>query len=84
MLGGQKALRKKRNQRPYGYLALLYNRKDELAFRRVLNTPPRGIGLKTLEKMLDCSKDKNIPLSHTVNLAHEIVPSKAKELKKLQ
>lgn len=81
MLGGQKLYERKEIKDLMAYLALLYNRKDELAFRRVLNTPPRGIGLKTLEKMLDCSKDKNIPLSHTVNLAHEIVPSKAKELK---
>lgn len=81
MLGGQKLYERKEIKDLMAYLALLYNRKDELAFRRVLNTPPRGIGLKTLEKMLEYSKDKNIPLTHTLNLAHDIVPAKAKDLK---
>jgi DNA helicase-2/ATP-dependent DNA helicase PcrA len=81
MLGGQKLYERKEIKDIMAYLALLYNRKDELAFRRVLNTPPRGIGLRTLEKMLDYSKDKNIPLTQTLTLAHDIVPSKAKDLK---
>ncbi len=35
------------------YLALLINPQDELAFLRVVNKPPRGIGRVSLEKIVD-------------------------------
>ncbi len=39
------------------YLRLLHNPRDLVSLRRVANTPPRGIGAKTLEKLLDRSFD---------------------------
>ncbi len=35
------------------YLALLANPKDELAFRRIVNKPARGIGAMTQDKLVD-------------------------------
>ena len=35
------------------YLRLIHNPSDEAAFQRVVNTPPRGIGLKSLRKARD-------------------------------
>ena len=32
------------------YLRLLFSREDDPAFERVINFPPRGIGLKTMEE----------------------------------
>ncbi|HUY34138.1 MAG TPA: UvrD-helicase domain-containing protein [Pirellulales bacterium] len=34
-----------------GYLALLNNPRDDVAFRRVVNTPARGIGKSTLDRL---------------------------------
>lgn len=42
------------------YIQLVYNRDNDLAFQRVVNLPSRGIGEKTLEKIKEFSKLKNI------------------------
>ena len=39
------------------YLRLLYGRDDDAAFERVVNTPPRGIGAKTLEIIRGKARD---------------------------
>ena len=38
------------------YLYLIVNPNDKMAFWRVVNIPSRGVGLKTLEKIAECSK----------------------------
>lgn len=80
MLGGQKLYERKEIKDLMAYLSILYNRKDELAFRRVLNTPPRGIGMKTLEKMIEHSEKQKIPLANTLSQSEQFAPNKAKEL----
>lgn len=35
------------------YLRLISNPDDSVAFNRIINTPPRGIGAKTLQKMIN-------------------------------
>ncbi|OVE81860.1 hypothetical protein BVY04_02300 [bacterium M21] len=41
-----------------GYLRIIANPMDELAFRRIINVPPRGIGTKCMEKIEACSQSK--------------------------
>lgn len=41
------------------YLSLCANPKDEISFTRIINKPSRGIGDKTLEKILEASKVEN-------------------------
>jgi DNA helicase-2/ATP-dependent DNA helicase PcrA len=38
------------------YLRLLVSRGDDAAIERVINTPPRGIGSKTLETLRDTAR----------------------------
>ncbi len=40
-----------------GYLRLLANRDDDPAFERTVNTPPRGIGARTLELLRQRARD---------------------------
>lgn len=84
MLGGQKLYERKEVKDLMAYLSLLYNHKDELAFRRILNTPPRGIGLKTLEKMIQYSETHKCPLSETLRHGSEIAPAKVKDFNHLR
>lgn len=39
------------------YLRFIYNPKDLQAFKRIINTPKRGIGEKGLEQLFDCQND---------------------------
>nr|VFK07255.1 MAG: ATP-dependent DNA helicase UvrD [Candidatus Kentron sp. LPFa]VFK23989.1 MAG: ATP-dependent DNA helicase UvrD [Candidatus Kentron sp. LPFa] len=44
------------------YLRLMINRRDDAAFERVVNQPPRGIGTRTLERMRQKSRAEGISL----------------------
>lgn len=45
-----------------GYLRLLSNRDDDTAFERVVNTPPRGIGDRTIETLREFAQHNQISL----------------------
>jgi DNA helicase-2/ATP-dependent DNA helicase PcrA len=54
------------------YLRLLANRHDDASFERVINTPTRGIGNKTLEDIRTIARDQNIALwPAAVNLLNQ-------------
>ncbi|MGP1459757.1 MAG: ATP-dependent helicase [Treponema sp.] len=40
------------------YLAFIANPRDEIAFRRIVNKPPRGVGDKSQEKLIDSVREK--------------------------
>jgi DNA helicase-2/ATP-dependent DNA helicase PcrA len=44
------------------YLNLLANPKDDLAFARVVNVPPRGLGKTSLDHLLRAARERGIPL----------------------
>lgn len=45
-----------------GYLRLMTNRDDDAAFERVVNTPARGLGDKTIMQLRDTARERQIPL----------------------
>ena len=53
IIGGQKFYEKKEIKDIIAYLTLIQNSRDELALRRVLNVPNRGVGTVTLNKNLE-------------------------------
>lgn len=57
IIGGQKFYEKKEIKDIIAYLSLIQNPRDELALRRILNVPNRGIGSVTLNKMLERSQE---------------------------
>ena len=44
------------------YLRLIFNRKDDTAYERIINKPTRGIGDRTLNIVRDTAKKKNMTL----------------------
>lgn len=62
ILGGQKFYERKEVKDLIAYLSVIMNPKDEIALRRILNVPHRGIGNVTLEKYLAHAKDNSLTL----------------------
>jgi superfamily I DNA/RNA helicase len=62
IIGGQKFYEKKEIKDIIAYLTLIQNSRDELALRRILNVPHRGIGTVTLNKNLEKSAEQKRPL----------------------
>ena len=59
IVGGTRFYERKEVKNLLGYLRLIVNLKDTISLRRVINFPPRGIGLKTVDKcVLQATKDK--------------------------
>ena len=52
IVGGIRFYERKEIKDIIGYLSLIINTKDTVSLRRVVNFPPRGIGLKTVDKCL--------------------------------
>jgi DNA helicase-2/ATP-dependent DNA helicase PcrA len=53
-------------------LSLLANPRDEVAFRRVVNKPVRGIGPVTMDKIIEAAVAKNGVLTETGNIEAEL------------
>ncbi len=51
------------NQDALSYLRLIANRNDDAAFERVVNTPTRGIGDRTLDVVRQTSRDRQLTLA---------------------
>jgi len=63
------------------YLRLLYGRDDDAAFERVVNTPPRGIGAKTLQIIRGKARDSQCSMwkASTLLLEESKFSPKARE-----
>ena len=53
IIGGIRFYERKEIKDIIGYLSLIINTKDTVSLRRVVNFPPRGIGLKTVDKCFE-------------------------------
>ena len=59
IVGGVRFYDRKEIKDLIGYLSLIINPKDTISLRRVVNFPPRGIGMKTVDKCaLKAEEDK--------------------------
>ncbi|MDO8860146.1 DNA helicase II [Haliea sp. E1-2-M8] len=69
--GGQRFYERLEIRNALAYMRLLTNRGDDAAIERVINTPPRGIGSKTLETLRELARERGIPLWAAINAARE-------------
>ncbi|EMK6837043.1 DNA helicase II [Vibrio cholerae] len=60
--GGMRFFERQEIKDALSYLRLINNRNDDTAFERVINTPPRGLGDKTLETIRFAARDRSCTL----------------------
>ncbi|MEG2250705.1 MAG: UvrD-helicase domain-containing protein [Bacilli bacterium] len=61
------------------YLNLIYNNSDDVSLLRIINTPKRGIGAKTIENIVNQALTNGQSLFETINSGKEIVFKKMLE-----
>lgn len=60
--GGLRFFERQEIKDALAYLRLIANRDDDAAFERVINTPARGIGEKTLQHVRDAARSQSITM----------------------
>lgn len=60
--GGQRFFERQEIKDALAYLRLIANRNDDAAFERVVNTPTRGIGDRTLDVVRQAARDRQLTL----------------------
>jgi len=54
------------------YLRLIYNEKDDVSLLRVINTPKRGIGLKTIQNLIEKAEVNNTSIYEVIDSGKEL------------
>ncbi len=77
--GGQRFYERMEIRNALAYLRLLLNRGDDAAIERVINTPPRGIGGKTLDAVRACARERGLSMWQSIAVAGEekLLPARA-------
>lgn len=73
IIGANKFYERKEVKDIIAYLKLVCNQNDRLSFRRIINTPRRGIGDKTIEKLEEYAVEKGISIFEALVDASYIV-----------
>ena len=55
------------------YLRLISNHKDDVSLLRIINTPKRGIGEKTIENLINTAESSNTSIYEAINSGKELV-----------
>ena len=67
--GGQRFYERMEIRNALAYLRLLVNRGDDAAMERVINTPPRGIGGKTIDRLREIARERGVSLWQAMGVA---------------
>lgn len=63
IIGGQRFFERAEIRDAHAYLRLIQSPDDDLAFERIVNTPKRGIGETTVQKLLQIARLNGVPAS---------------------
>lgn len=71
IVGGLRFFERKEIKDILSYFRVLQNPSDSVSLRRVLNAPTRGIGAKSVERLLECAEEFHLPLFYVLERAEE-------------
>jgi DNA helicase-2/ATP-dependent DNA helicase PcrA len=63
VIGGPRFFERAEIRDAVAYLRLIFSEDDDLAFERIVNTPKRGIGDTTVQKLLHIARSSGVPAS---------------------
>jgi len=72
IVGGHKFYERKEIKDVLAYLCLLINPEDEVALKRIINFPPRGIGKQTIQKLEEYAGKNEIAIFDAMKSSGEI------------
>ncbi|MEX2306638.1 MAG: UvrD-helicase domain-containing protein [Pirellulales bacterium] len=72
MVRGQEFYARKEIKDVLAYCQLVNNPRDDMAFERTVNTPTRGIGRKTIERLTEYAYRYGRPLLEAARVAHDV------------
>ena len=72
IVGGVRFYERKEIKDLLAYLRVINSDDDWVAFERIINVPPKGIGAVSLKKLIDCSHKNKLSISHTLELVNDI------------
>ncbi len=67
LVGTQRFYERREIKDLLAYLRVLFNPNDGVALLRIINTPPRGIGATTLERLSQLSATHNLPIFDVIH-----------------
>ncbi len=71
LFGGLSFFKRKEIKDIVAYLQFLNNPKDQIAFERIINTPKRGIGTATVNKILNFVISEDLSIEESMNRSNE-------------
>lgn len=69
ILGGVRFYERLEIKDALGYLKMMVNPDDDMALKRIINTPARGIGKTTVEQIEQLSIDRKVPMLEAIRVA---------------
>ena len=76
IIGGVEFYRRKEIKDIIGYLRIFANQNDEESLLRIMNFPQRGIGITSINKMIDFARKWNLSLFQTMVRVFEVIEVK--------
>jgi DNA helicase II / ATP-dependent DNA helicase PcrA len=84
IVGGTRFYERREIKDLLAYLKLLVNPPDDVAFRRVINYPRRGIGAATLQLLEEAARERKLPLTGVIREQEVLVTLRAAVRNRLQ